>query len=389
MFKNNKLLIIIPLLVFSLVISFFSGCYTQSGTIEGVFNGPVDEETELGKEVLEQAWDIIFDEYVDKDKLDASKLSQAAIEGMLEALDDPYSSYLDAQTYQASVESYSGSYEGIGAYVGMRDGQIVIVAPFPDSPADIAGIKPGDVLLGINGESAEGLSITEAVILIKGPQGTPVTLLVLHEGETEPVEIEVIRDKINMASILFEMKEDIAYIGIIQFTMRTNEELTPIMEKMAENGATGIVLDLRSNPGGLLESVVDVTSRFVDEGVVLYVVDNEGSREVYPVNSDIEGTELPMVVLTDNYTASASEVLAGALQDHDRAVITGTKTYGKGSVNLVHRLKDYSGLFLTYARWYTPDDHLIEGLGITPDYEIDLKGEEAIQWAIDYLRSNK
>ncbi|MFC2070464.1 S41 family peptidase, partial [Chloroflexota bacterium] len=281
----------------------------------------MEQEAELGLEVVEQAWEIIFEQYVDKDKLDASELSQAAIEGMLEALDDPYSAYLDTPTYQASVESYHGSYEGIGAYVGIRDEQIVIIAPFPDSPSDKAGIRPGDIVLGIDGDSAEGLSIEEAVILIKGPKGTPVRLLILHEGETEPIEIEIIRDRIDMASILFEMKEDIAYIGIIQFTERTNEELTPVMERMTQEGATGIVLDLRSNPGGLLDSVVDVASRFINEGVVIYVVDNEGYRTVHSVNSDIENTELPMVVLTDNYTASAGEVLAGALQDYNRAVI--------------------------------------------------------------------
>jgi carboxyl-terminal processing protease len=390
MFKKNKLLIIIPLIVAGLAISYISGCYVDTGTIEDVFyNDPIDEETNLGKEVVEQAWDIIFDEYVDKDKLDASELSKAAIEGMLEALDDPYSTYLDPATYQASVESYTGAYEGIGAYVGMKDGQIVIIAPFPDSPADRAGIKPGDILLGIDGESAEGLSIDEAVIRIKGPEGTPVRLLVLHEGETEPVEIEIIRERIEMASIIFEMKEDIAYIRIIQFTQRTSDEMEPVMDRLVENDAAGIVLDLRSNPGGLLESVIDVSSRFIDEGVVLYVVDNEGARATYQINSRIEDTDLPMVVLTDNYTASASEVLAGALQDYDRAVIAGRVTYGKGSVNMIHRLKDESGLILTYARWYTPDDHLIEGEGITPDYEIDLKGEEAIQWAIDYLHDKK
>lgn len=390
MFKKKKLLIIIPLITAGLVISFFSGCYIKTGTIEDIFDKePIDEDAELGKEVVEQAWDIIFDEYVDKDKLDAAELSKAAIEGMLEALDDPYSTYMDPVTYQARVESYTGAYEGIGAYVGMRDERIVIIAPFPDSPAEKAGIKAGDVLLGINGESAEGLSIDEAVIRIKGPEGTPVRLLVLHEDETEPIEIEIVREKIELASILFEMKEDIAYIRIIQFTKRTSDELEPVMDRLAENEAAGIVLDLRSNPGGLLESVVNVASRFIDEGVILHVIDNEGTRTTYQVNSRIESSGLPMVVLTDNYTASASEVLAGALQDYDRAVIAGTVTYGKGSVNMIHMLKDESGLILTYARWYTPNDHLIEGEGITPDYGIDLEGEEAIQWAIDYLHNNR
>jgi len=380
--KSLKFINVILVLTISLALSLFAGCtpVTENNT---------EETDELGADVIEEAWKIIFDEYVDKDKLDVDKLKQAAIEGMLEALDDPYSSYLSAESYKAGMESIEGKFEGIGAYVGMKDEKVTIIAPIPNSPADKAGIRPGDIIMGIDGSSAEDISLSEAVLRIRGPKGTPVRLLILHEGETEPVEIEITRDEIELSSIFFEMKEDTAYIGIMHFTERTNEELTPVMEEIAREGATGIILDLRSNPGGLLESVIDVASRFLDDGVILYVVDNQGKRVTHSVNSDIENTELPVVVLTDNYTASASEVLAGALQDHNRATIAGTTTYGKGSVNLLHKLKDDSGLYITYARWLTPNDHLIEGKGVNPDYELDLKGEEAIRWAIDYLASSK
>lgn len=378
MIKRLKILVLATLLLLSLTLSFAAGCTLATGT---------EPESGLGAEVVQEAWDIIFKDYVDRDRLEEGKLSQAAIEGMVEALDDPYTSYLDAQQYNLSSESLGGKFEGIGAYVGMKDEQIVIIAPIGDSPAARAGIKAGDIILGVDGTSTAGMSLEEAVLIIRGPKGTLVRLLVLHAGETEPVEIEIIRDEIKVPSVEMEMKGDIAYININHFSERTNEELSPIMETLADEGATGIILDLRSNPGGLLDEVVDVASHFLREGVVVvYVVDNQGEQDSLSVRSDYVATELPVVVLVSSYSASGSEVLAGALQDHNRAIIAGTKTFGKGSVNTLHRLKDGSGLYITTARWLTPGERLIEGEGIEPDYELDLEGEDAIQWAIDYLK---
>ena len=220
---------------------------------------------------------------------------------------------------------------------------------------------------------------------IRGPKGTSVRLLILHQGETEPEEIEIVRAEIELPSVYFEMRGDIAYINITYFSERTDEELSPVLESITQEAATGIILDLRSNPGGLLETVVDVASHFLKEGVVVDVVDNQGKHTSSSVKPSEITTDLPMVVLVDNYSASGSEVLAGALQDHGRATIAGTKTYGKGSVNILRQLKDGSGLYITTARWLTPNGRLIEGKGIDPDYELK-EGEDAIQWAIDYLK---
>jgi len=265
----------------------------------------------------------------------------------------------------------------------------MIIAPIPDSPAAKAGIKAGDIVLAIDGTSTSEMSLEEAVIHIRGPEGTSVKLLILHQGETEPEEIEIVRAEIKVASVYLEMREDIAYIYITNFSERTNEELTTALESLSQQAANGIILDLRSNPGGLLEAVIDVASRFLKEGVVLYVVDNQGNKSSFSVKPGGVTTELPMVVLTDNYTASASEVLAGALQDHARAIIAGARTYGKGSVNTLYKLQDGSGLYLTTARWLTPDGRLIEGKGIEPDYPLELEGEDTILWAINYLKSHK
>ena len=372
-------IMVIALLVVSLALSFGAGCALDTRT-------PPSSSQSL--DVVEEAWNIIFQDYVDKDRLDASKLSQAAIKGMVEAVDDPYTSYLDAETYQLSLSSLEGKFEGIGAQVAVKDNQLMIIAPIADSPADKAGIRAGDKILEIDGRSTLEMSLVEAVLLVRGPRGTTVRLLILHQGETEPEEIEIVRAEIELPSVHFEMRQDIAYINITYFSEGTDEELSPVLDSITREAATGIILDLRSNPGGLLPIVIDVASRFLTEGVVVDVVDNQGKHTTMTVKRNGVTTDLPLVVLVDSYSASGSEVLAGALQDYGRATIAGTITYGKGSVNILRQLKDGSGLYITTARWLTPNGRLIEGEGICPDYELELEGEDAIQWAIDYLKSN-
>jgi carboxyl-terminal processing protease len=375
-----KIIIISLLVAVSVVVSFGAGC---------VLTRQIIPSTDSHLDAVKEAWDIIFRDYVDQSKLDASKLSQAAIKGMVEALDDPYTAYLDPQSYQLSTSNLQGKFEGIGATVGVRDKQIMIIAPVPNSPADKAGIRAGDIILGVNGESTEGLSLEEVVLRIRGPKGEPVRVTIQHQGETTPVELEIVRAEIELPSVSFEMRGDIAYIRIYNFSDRTDSELSPVLERLKQEGATGIVLDLRTNPGGLLEAVVDVASYFLNEGVVVYVVDNEGKETSYPVQRSSVTTDLPLVVLTDNFSASGSEVLAGAIQDHKRGIVAGTKTYGKGSVNTLNKLQDGSGICITTARWLTPNRRLIEGKGIEPDYELKLEGDDAIQWAIDYLKGQK
>jgi carboxyl-terminal processing protease len=378
--RTIKTVIITLLLVVSLALSFGAGCALETRNTSSADQG-------LG--VIEEGWNLIFQDYVARESLNATTLSQGALKGMVEALDDPYSAYLDAPTYQKSRSDMAGKYEGIGAYVGVKDGQIMIIAPIPDSPAAKAGIKAGDIVLEIDGNSASEMSLEEAVLHIRGPEGTSVRLLILHQGETEPEEIEIVRSEIPISSVYLEMREDIAHIYITNFSERTNEELSTVLENVAKEAATGIILDLRSNPGGLLDAVINVASRFLKEGIVLYVVDNQGNKSSFSARPGGVTTELPLVVLTDNYTASASEVLAGALQDHTRAIIAGTRTYGKGSVNTLYKLQDGSGLYLTTARWLTPNGRLIEGKGIEPDFTLELEGEDTILWAINYLKSNK
>jgi len=377
MSKTRKVMMAVILLLVSLALPAVAGC-----SVENEPSPPPGASQNLG--IVAEVWETIFQEYVEKDGLDVDVLRQGAIKGMLEALDDPYTAYLDAEDYQLSRDDLAGRLEGVGALITMRDEQLMIIAPIADSPADKAGIRAGDRVLAVDGQPTAEMSLPEAVLLIRGPEGTVVRLLVLHQGEVEPEEIEIVRAEIEAISVRFEMRGDIAYVRITDFSQRTDDELSLVLDSLAAEEAAGIILDLRSNPGGLLRTVVDVASRFLTEGVIVDVVDNQGNHDTMSVRHRRVTTDLPMVVLVDGFSASGSEVLAGALQAHARATIAGSRTFGKGSVNILHELADGSGLYITIARWLTPDGRLIEGEGIPPDYE--LEGEDAIQWALDYLQ---
>ena len=378
MYKKVVIIAVGLLIIVALVLSPVTGCELVEGP------GTVSEPDFA---LLKEAWDIVYEEYVEQEKLDAETLIRGAVKGMVDAIEDPYSAYLDPDAYEMSASDLAGKFEGIGAYVGYDEGRIVIIAPIPGSPADEAGIRSGDIILGIDDESTVEMNVMDAVNRIRGKRGTPVRLLVLHEGDEEPVEIEIIRGEIELVSVFFEMNGDIAHISITNFSERTSDELAPVLDDVLDTNAIGIVLDLRSNPGGLLTSVAEVAGRFVARGLIVTMVDNEGKETKVPIRRTGKVIDLPVVVLVNSFSASGSEVLAGALQDYDRAVVAGVTTFGKGSVNYLHELSDGSGLYLTIGRWYTPDGRLIEGEGIEPDYVLDTD-EDALEWALDYLESN-
>ncbi len=334
---------------------------------------------------VEQAWSIIVNDYIGKDDIDRLALSQGAIEGMLDVIDDPYTAYFDPQEYELDMSESAGRYIGIGATIILQDGRFVIVGVIAGSPAELGGIKVGDIIQAVDGVSTEDMDLYDLGRLVRGEAGTSLTLLVLHEGETTPVEITVTRAEIEIQSVVLEMRGDIAYIAISQFTSRTDDELGEALARVNQQGAAGIVLDLRGNPGGYLDVVVMVVSRFIEEGQVLSVRDSYGNVDVYPAVSQDVTTDLPMVVLVDNHSASGSEVVAAALKDHGRALIAGQTTYGKGSANVMYPLADGAGLYITVARWLTPNGDAIEGAGVVPDIELTQTGDDAVQWAIDYL----
>jgi carboxyl-terminal processing protease len=376
MFK--KLKIVMALLLVITVIVFSAGCSLIPTAVS---------KTGQGVDVIKEAWDIISREYVEPSRLDSANMTGAAIKGIIETLQDPYTTYLTPEEYKTSQSSISGEFEGIGAVVNIQNNSPVVVSTFTGSPAEKSGIKAGDVIKAVNSESTDGMSLDLVVSKIRGTKGTTVNLTIIHKGETAPVEIKVTRNRIEIASVRFEMKGGIAYINILQFTERTETEFAPVIQQLKDANARGIVLDLRGNPGGLLNTVIDVASHFITEGIIVQVKSNKGVVEIEKAKTGLVTTGMPIVVLVDEFSASGSEVLSGALQDHKRALIAGNTTYGKGSVNYLYKLSDGSGLYITSSRWLTPDGRLIEGQGIEPDIKLELTGDAELNWALDYLNN--
>jgi carboxyl-terminal processing protease len=231
------------------------------------------------------------------------------------------------------------------------------------------------------------MSLIEATLKIRGPKGTVVNLTILRNDSTEPFEIQIVRDEIKLESVLYEMRDNIAYIKITRFQKSTGKDLHNALKDITSKGAQGVVLDLCNNPGGVLDAAVDVASEFLAMGIVAEVIDNKGNRSSIPVRPGGAGTKLHLIVLVNKGSASASEIVAGALQDYGRAKLAGSKTFGKGSVQMVRELKDGSALHITAYRWLTPRGNPIDGVGLTPDFVLDLEGDQLIDWAIEYLKN--
>ena len=341
---------------------------------------PVGELGETPKELPEdlkaiwEAWVLLNREYVDQEKLaDPDDFTEAAIRGMTSVLEDSGTYYLPPRVASTMRQDIQGRFEGIGAHVNMNAaGKLLIVAPIEGSPAEEAGILAGDIILEVDGESIEGLSLMEAVSKIRGPRGTIVRLLVLHLGAIDPIEIPVRRGVIPLTSVRLRSDEGdrFAHIRITDLYANTPEQLRNTLQEVIDGGAEGLILDIRTNPGGILDATIQVTSEFLDDGLVMYSLDGDGNRINYEVRRGGIAKDIPMVVLINEFTASAPEIIAGALQDHGRATIIGATSFGKGSVNIPRELSNGGGISITIRKWYTPDGRLIDGEGVVPDIEV-------------------
>jgi carboxyl-terminal processing protease len=334
---------------------------------------------------ISQAWDLLQKNYVDKTKLDPVKMAQGAIRGMVDAVGDPYTEFFSPQSYQSTMVELTGLYQGIGAYIGKKEQQIVIIAPMPGSPAEEAGLKSGDMILKIDGQSTAQLNTDEASQKIRGPAGSKVLLLVGRLSEKEPFEVNLVRREIRVDSVKSEMRGQLAYIRIQQFILPTTTDFKKALVEAYGKGAKGIILDLRDNPGGILSEAVDVSSQFLTRGIAVKIVDKDGIETVQKVKPGGIARDLPVIVLVNGGSASASEIVAGALQDNGRAKLAGEKTFGKASVQSFVKIDDGSAIKITTAHYYTPNGTLISGTGLTPDYPSELKDEELVKWAEDYL----
>ncbi len=341
-----------------------------------------------------EVWDLVNARYYQQ-PLDTDVMMQGAIDGMLATLEDENTRYLPPQEESQSQEQMDGEFQGIGVVVEAIDGAITVVSPIEGSPAEAAGLRPGDILRQADGIDLTGMDLSEAATIIRGPAGTAVSL-VIERGE-EALSLEIVRDTIVVPSVRGEVLEgDIGYIRINQFIRTTKDDLAVLLEELPAGEMSGLVLDLRRNPGGLLDQVHLVADQFLPEGVVLIEEFGGERRRVFESGGTGLAEDVPLVVLIDEGSASASEVLAGAIQDRERGVLIGVPSFGKGTVQSVNGLSNGGGLRLTIARWLTPDERWVHREGLDPDLLVVLpeiapgetppEVDAQLQAALDYLR---
>jgi carboxyl-terminal processing protease len=339
---------------------------------------PTNEEADSFS-IYWEAWHHVEEQFYGEIP-EETQSTYGAIKGSLATLDDPYTIFIEPEPAAKEKAQLEGQFGGIGAYVQQDEEGRIVLDPMPDQPAEQAGLQTGDILVAVNGTSlTPEMTIDEVVSMIRGEVGTEVVLTVERQDVAEPIDIVVERAVIETPSVYWRVLEQAPTIGYIQltsFTERSNQELNQAFDELTAQGAEAYILDLRNNGGGLLDAAIDVTSQFLREGVVLRE-DRKNERErVYDVRGGGKALDQPLVVLVNGGTASASEIVAGSLQDYERATLIGEKTFGKGSVQLIYELSDDSRLHVTVAKWFTPNDHAIDGTGLSPNIEVSFTEED-------------
>lgn len=322
-----------------------------------------------------EAWSLVREHYVDQSAVDPRRMTYGAVEGMLRSLgDEGHTRFLSPEDLQAFQESLAGRLEGIGAEIAVRDGRPTIVAPLPGSPAQQAGLRAGDILVRVDGQDVSDLSIDQIVSRVRGPAGTSVTLTVLHRGEASLTDITVVRAQIIVPNVSWAILPGtgVAHVAVSQFGERASDDLVAALQEARAGGARGVILDLRNNPGGLRNEAVEVASQFLADGNVLLEQDAQGRRTPLPVKAGGVAVDMPLAVLINEGTQSAAEIVAGALQDHQRGPLIGTTTFGTGTVLSTFSLSDGSAVLLGTVEWLTPNGRRIWHQGITPDVRVTL-----------------
>jgi carboxyl-terminal processing protease len=373
---------LVRLLLFMLMVALLTGFSYVGGYSTSVFVHPtpqqtVSEELEDDFRVFWEAWRIVQDTHYGA-PLPATQLTYGAIQGALFTLGDPYTWFADPGTAERIREDATGRYSGIGAVVNLGDvGRVVIAQPFPGGPADEGGLLPGDVVLEVDGRDTLGLSLEESVSMIRGPAGTTVRLLVQRRGLEAPFEVEIVRREIEVPVVEYEVRDDgIAYLKVSRFGANAPAQVHQALAELVEGDPKGLILDLRENPGGFLSASIQIASEFVPEGVIVLEKGSNGLDQEHMAQGDGLATELPLAVLVNGGTASAAEIVAGAIRDHERGVLIGEQTHGKGSVQSPVDLSDGSHLRLTIAHWFTPNGQSIAKEGLVPDIEVARSDED-------------
>lgn len=348
---------------------------------------------------LNEVWAKLNNDYYDASKLNAEKLKYGAVKGLVASIGDPYTVFMTPDEYKEFDSGLEGELEGIGAQLGVKEGKLIVIAPLKDSPAEKAGVKRGDIIYKIDGEMAGDMTLADAIRKIRGRQGTKVTLSVIRDVNKAPVEFTITRGQIVLETVTLEKKDgDIFYLSINQFNDHTQTEFRNAAQKILLEKAKGLVLDLRDNGGGYVDSSISVLSELIagEKTAVIERQRNEKNNQVMKTAGNATLGDIPLVVLVNKGSASASEIVAGAIQDYKRGLLMGERTFGKGSMQELDKLNDGSNLRLTIAKWFTPLNRSIDGVGIMPDKEVKISDEDEkagrdpqLDEALKYLRALK
>jgi len=371
--KRNKIITLISIFV---LVSIISGFLFYNVRANGKTN---EEEIFDNLEPFFEALNLVRFEYIKKD-IDLDKVVQGAIKGMLKALDDPYTRFMDPQALKREQEDmFLGRFGGLGIIISMKDDQLTIISPIEDTPAYRAGIKAGDKIVVIDGKSTEGMGVDEAVDILRGEKGTEVILGIKRENVEEILEISIIRDIIEVKAVKKEVmgkNNNLGYVRITTFNVNTKPELEEVLNEFKkDSNIHGIILDLRNNPGGLLDSAIEVASKFIKVGPIVHIKDRNGIVATIESKGN-KYPEWPLFILVNEGSASASEIVAGAIQDSGRGKLLGEKTFGKGVVQQVFNLYDGSGIAITTSEYFTPSERSINHIGIEPDILVEPAAED-------------
>jgi carboxyl-terminal processing protease len=324
-----------------------------------------------------EVWDDIYEDYVDKDRLSEKKLFYGALRGMVDAVDDPYTVFMDPVISKEFDDDLAGTFEGIGAEIGIKNNILTIIAPLPDMPAEAAGLRSGDQVLAINSEETANMSLDLAISKIRGPKDTEVMLSIYREGFESVRDFTIKRDKIVVKSIGTEQKDNgLFYIRLTNFNDDTKDLFDQAVQEIVKTNPRGIILDLRNNPGGYLDTSIEVASEWIEKDAVVQEKSSEKIEFEHLSRGRARLKNFPTAVIVNQGSASASEIVAGALQDYGLATVFGKKSFGKGSVQALRKLEDGSSVKITVTKWLTPKGRSINDEGIMPDYEVDLTLED-------------
>jgi len=391
--SNLSKYIVILVLALIIVVGSFSGGFIagqafpllkKTSTAATPANPSVTSNSNSGSENLDQlfapfweTWNYVNEQFVDQ-PVDHTLMMRGAISGMLASLGDKHTSYMDPVMYEQQNAPLQGEYEGIGAWVDVTGEYVIIISAMPGSPAEEAGLKPDDQIRGVDGEDMTGIQGDLVLRRILGEAGTPVILTVYRKSNDTTFDVTIVREKITIPSVTGEMLDNgIAYVQLVNFGEKTTQDLKKILNDLMKENPKGLILDLRNNGGGYLNTAIEVSSQFVSENPIMIEEFGDGERITYKAKPNGIATKIPLVVLINEGSASASEITAGAIQDHQRGVLVGKTSYGKGSVqNWVSLQNDQGAIRITIARWLTPNERQINEVGLTPDFEVEITEED-------------